>query len=157
MEWNNLQKALQEYTSFLLEATKNNMPEYYALRDRISFTISIDNAFYCIDFNAPAYWKWAENGRGPGKMPPINVIEDWITRRKITPRSNTKTPMSTRSLAFLIARKIGREGTEGSHFLSMTLSEQENYFTDKIINAITDDIMAQLDEYFKPNPFKIEI
>lgn len=47
-----------------------------------------------------------ETGRKPGKMPPIDNIEDWLKQRGINPPDITQ-----RSLAFLIARRIGREGS----------------------------------------------
>lgn len=47
-----------------------------------------------------------ENGRRPGKMPPVQPILSWIQSRGITPDD-----ISQESLAFLIARKIGREGS----------------------------------------------
>lgn len=47
------------------------------------------------------------NGRGPGKFPPIAAIEKWINDKGISALD-----ISVSSLAFLIARKIAREGTE---------------------------------------------
>lgn len=47
-----------------------------------------------------------ETGRGPGKMPPLDPILDWVQQRGIY--SPDITP---KSMAFLIARKIGREGS----------------------------------------------
>lgn len=47
-----------------------------------------------------------ETGRKPGKQPPTGPILQWIQQRGINP-----TDISQESLAFLIARKIGREGS----------------------------------------------
>tara|TARA_R110002167_G_scaffold81296_2_gene222669 strand:+ start:4291 stop:4758 length:468 start_codon:yes stop_codon:yes gene_type:complete len=47
------------------------------------------------------------NGREPGKFPPIAAIEKWIGDKGISAFD-----ISVSSLAFLIARKIAREGTE---------------------------------------------
>lgn len=48
-----------------------------------------------------------ETGRKPGKMPPREPIQEWLQFRGINPPD-----ISQESLAFLIARKIGREGTQ---------------------------------------------
>ena len=48
-----------------------------------------------------------ETGRKPGKMPPTEPIQEWLQFRGINPPD-----ISQESLAFLIARKIGREGTQ---------------------------------------------
>lgn len=50
-------------------------------------------------------------GRAPGQMPPISEIEEWIERKGIRA---VESKMSVSSLAFLIARKIAREGTKDS-------------------------------------------
>lgn len=56
-----------------------------------------------------AYTEQLINGRAPGRFPPIKDIEQWIIAKGITPLNNK---MSISSLAFLIARKIAREGTK---------------------------------------------
>jgi hypothetical protein len=48
-----------------------------------------------------------ETGRKPGKMPPVEPIQMWMQQRGINPPD-----ISQESLAFLIARRIGREGTK---------------------------------------------
>ncbi len=53
------------------------------------------------------YTEQLVNGRGPGKFPPIKMIEKWIYDKGITPDG-----IKISSLAFLIARKIAKEGTE---------------------------------------------
>ena len=152
MNWNNLKKCLEEYSMYLLLASRNNMPTYYELKDKIKFVMNVNGNFYEIEFNAPAYWKYANGGRPPGKMPPVNVIADWVKRRNITPYAlkNGKLP-TTDQLAFMIARKIGRDGTTGIHFLEKSIDEQKSYWDDKISEAISNDIIAELDSFFN-NP-----
>jgi len=48
-----------------------------------------------------------EHGRRPGKQPPIQAILDWINDKGIVADG-----ISERSLAFIIARKIGLEGIQ---------------------------------------------
>ena len=47
-------------------------------------------------------------GRKPGKFPPIKMIEKWIIDKGISLEKN----ITVSSLAFLIARKIAKEGTK---------------------------------------------
>lgn len=47
-------------------------------------------------------------GRKPGKFPPIKMIEQWILDKGISIEGK----LTTSSLAFLIARKIAKEGTK---------------------------------------------
>ena len=149
MNWNNLKKCLEEYSMYLLQASRNNMPTYYELKDKIKFVMNVNGNFYEIEFNAPSYWKYANDGRDKGGRPPINVIADWIKRRNITPYAlkNGKLPTEDQ-LAFMIAKKIGRDGTTGIHFLEKSIDEQKSYWDDKISEAISNDIIAELDSFF---------
>jgi hypothetical protein len=52
------------------------------------------------------YFHFQKVGRRPGKFPPIDAILNWIEEKGITP------DISKKSLAFLIARKIARLGTD---------------------------------------------
>ena len=158
MNWNNLKKCLEEYSMYLLLASRNNMPTYYELKDKIKFVMNVNGNFYEIVFNAPAYWKYANDGRRPGKMPPVNVIADWVKRRNITPYAlkNGKLP-TTDQLAFAIAKKIGRDGTTGIHFLEKSIDEQKSYWDDKISEAISNDIIAELDSFFNNPIFSINL
>ena len=149
MKWNHLQKALETYSMYLLSASINNMPQYYELKDKISFKVEVSGNLFEVIFNAPEYWKYANYGRPPGKMPPVSAIEEWITRRRIVPESNTSTPNVT-SLAYAIARKIGEEGTIGIKFLEKSLDEQKEYWMTTISAAIGEDILEEIDSWLSP-------
>ena len=49
---------------------------------------------YQIVFDLADYWFYVENGRRPGKRPPISAIEKWIADKGITPhpKTNGKVP-----------------------------------------------------------------
>lgn len=66
------------------------------------------------------YTYWMENGRRPGKFPPINVIRQWIDDKGIIPYGN----ISRDSLAFLIARKIARDGYKGRPVVANVITDQ---------------------------------
>lgn len=51
------------------------------------------------------YFTVLETGRKPGKQPPLDPIQRWVQAKGIA------TDISERSLAYLIARKIGKEGS----------------------------------------------
>ena len=149
MKWNHLQKALETYRMYLLSAARNNMSQYYELKDKISFKVDVSGKLSEVTFNAPEYWKYANYGRPPGKIPPVSAIEEWITRRRIVPESNTSTPNAT-SLAYAIARKIGRKGTKGTKFLEKSLDEQKEYWMSTISAAIGEDILEEIDSWLSP-------
>lgn len=96
-----------------------------------------------VSLNLEPYWKYVEYGRKAGKMPPIDVIENWIKVKQIVPEPvNGKVP-DTRQLAFLIARKIGREGIQGRKPLTNIIYSDT---TESIIQDIKTEIQRQLSQ-----------
>ena len=88
-----------------------------------------------------------ENGRRPGKRPPISAIEQWIADKGVQPhpRANGSIP-STKQLAFAISNKIAREGTQyyqmgGTQVLHDAINEQS-----PVLDAIVDRIGVLLDK-----------
>lgn len=150
MKWLNLQSCMDDYRKFLEEVAKEET-KHYELSKKIYFTLQVNDTVFEIEFNAPEYWKWANYGRGPGKFPPKDKIEDWIRRRKITPYPTKSGKTPTRpQLAFLIARKIANEGFKGSGFLEFTLKQQQEYWEDRISDAVYMDIQAEIMEWLSP-------
>lgn len=157
MIWLKLTEVLEEATEFLTYAAKSRLPGDYAIRENIKFVLNIDNDSFAIEFRAPDYWKYVDGGRRPGKFPPVDSLISWIRKRNITPRplpsSKTSVPSSPptiNQLAFLIGRKISKEGVKGNRFYELTVEEFKKDFTQKIEDAITEDISNQLDEFLAP-------
>ena len=151
MKWDNLISCLEDYRKFLEDVTKENMPRYYELKKKISFKLQVNDTVFEIEFNAPEYWKYANYGRGPGKFPPSDEIEKWITRRKITPYPMKSGKLPTKKqLTYLISRKIAKEGFKGSGFLEKSLTEQEEYWEDRISDAVYADIEVQIMDWLSP-------
>lgn len=94
-----------------------------------------------------------EEGRKKGKRPPIEVIKKWILDKGIV--NNIKGDISVSSLAFIIARKIGKQGWKREGFGGVNLIS--NVVTDKrmqdIINKIgqslTLSFVSKLEKEFK--------
>lgn len=56
------------------------------------------------------YAEFAEEGRNPGKQPPVDLIMQWMVDKGVD------SPYGLESGAYLIARSIGEKGTSGKHF-----------------------------------------
>lgn len=66
---------------------------------------------YRLNLYAPAYVLTLLYGRRPGAFPPLLQIEQWIVSKGIVPRPDAKGRVpSTRSLAYLIGRKLAQKG-----------------------------------------------
>ena len=152
MNFPHLEKVMEEYAMYLLNSTKSNLPDTYRIKSKLNFVFEIDGNFYEIVFHTPDYFKYVENGRGPGKNPPIKAIEDWITIKHITPYPTAKGKLPTKKqLAFLISRAIGRDGTKATptFALSRSLDEDRSYWNDQIDKAIIEDVYDNVDVLLK--------
>ena len=87
------------------------------------------------------YWKYVEYGRRPGKMPPIDNIKEWIKVKPVIPDARSGRIPDDRQLAFLIARKIGREGIPAKHPINKTVYSDK---IENVIQAIKNEIALQL-------------
>jgi hypothetical protein len=89
-----------------------------------------------------SYSQQLESGRQAGKQPPSKVIEQWIIDKGISNKIQGKISIS--SLAFLIARKIGREGWKRQGYGGVDLISE--VITDKriqeIINKVGEQVVA---------------
>lgn len=75
----------------------------------------------------PAYAKWADQGRRPGKQPPFNPspLEDWM-RRKGIPKTKL----------YPISKKIGLKGTKGRHFIKIFEEDAEQFIENVRIDLL---------------------
>jgi hypothetical protein len=90
-------------------------------------------------FSSEKYFTVLETGRKPGKMPPISAIEEWVRNKPIA------SDINPRSLAFLIARKIGEEGS-----LLYRQGGKSGVISDFINDQkIKEDLIDLLDEKFR--------
>jgi hypothetical protein len=95
------------------------------------------------------YIQFLENGRRPGKRPPTSVIRQWIDDKGIIPDGISKD-----SLAFLIARRMGEEGSTiyqagGSDLISGIFNEDlqrsiEAEFAQLLVTEIQSEIFELL-------------
>jgi len=72
------------------------------------------------------YWQYVEEGRRAGKMPPIKNIYEWIRYKRPMQDKIQQSPdkiAATKSLAYVIARKIGQKGTKAQPFVTPSLKQ----------------------------------
>lgn len=125
------------------ELESKGVPASGALGDTASVEVEMNGTKLVVSLNLEHYWRYVEYGRRPGKMPPIDNIEEWIRVKPVVPNAmNGKVPTS-RQLAYLIARKIGREGIEGRRPLEATVYSDG---FESVMDAIKAEITKQLSQ-----------
>lgn len=152
IEFKHLQEALGYYAQAIADRYKQNLESSGRrasgmLISSVNTNVTVDGNEFSIEVNLEDYWKYVEDGRGPGKFPPPDKILQWIRMKPILPQpmSNGKLP-TEKQLAFLIGRKIANEGFEGSKDLENTMTEVD--YEQSIQDALDMDVMDCIDELF---------
>lgn len=108
--------------------------------DNLEVVVSEDRAI----LYGENYAQQLETGRKEGKFPPLVDIEQWIKDKGIAARIEGQISIS--SLAFLIARKIAREGWNRQNYGGVELISE--VITDERIQAIINEVgEAQVIKY----------
>ena len=119
------------------------------LLNNIEYEVTRGDFTYTIYVKMKDYWYFVENGRKAGKMPPIDNILNWIRVKPVLPRPNAEGKLPTpQQLAFLIARKIGEEGTQGTQDLRKATDTIWDTFEDRLYEAIDEDVDAAFIQIF---------
>ena len=141
MTLDELGKAI--YDNFISEIDKQDKIASGTLKLSTFYEVEINGGHYIIYMNMPAYWKYVEYGRQPGKWPPRKPIEDWIRVKPLVPTTAKGKVPTTEQLAFLIQRKIGTKGIPGTPILKNALANSEpdiNEFLKTLKDEITNII-----------------
>lgn len=83
------------------------------------------------------YASWVEFGRGPGKAPPVDVLQRWVhlNRRKLGVKDE-----DVNSVAFLIGRKIAERGTEPTFFFTNAVEANERTYERQLLKHLKAEI-----------------
>ena len=148
LTFNNLQQVLDDFTKdvaetyrgLLLRDGKNATGELISSIRPMTPEL-VDGTFQCSLSLAP-HWKYVENGRRPGKFPPIDNILDWVKAKPQLARPNRldRKEISPKQLAFLVARKIATSGIQPGNQLEEAMDIVYARWKDRIDAAITADI-----------------
>ena len=152
LTFNNLQQVLDDFTKdvaetyrgLLLRDGKNATGELISSIKPMTPSL-VDGTFQCSLSLAP-HWKYVENGRRPGRFPPIDNILDWVkTKPELTrPNRLDRKEISPKQLAFLVARKIANKGIQPGNQLEEAMDIVYARWKDRIDAAITADIESIL-------------
>jgi hypothetical protein len=146
MEWRHLEEVLNRYGDLLCTKYKTYVPEGTGkLVQSVNYEVKVDGDSYIVGLNLEEYWKYVEKGRGAGKFPPLSKIQEWIKAKPVIPRPLASGKLPTeKQLAYLIGRKIAKEGTQGQHIMDKTIEEVNNEMLMSIKMAILEDLTEDI-------------
>lgn len=115
---------------------------------------------YLVVFHLQDYWRYVEGGRtqtkngGNGEL--RRKILEWLEVKRIlpTPMKNGKLP-TPQQLAYVISKKIHKEGYKGTQDLSKATDTIYDRFQQEIYDAIDKDFDTAIINIFKLKPLNI--
>lgn len=137
--------TLDEYAQKAKELYKRKLTDKginasYKLLNSVETTVKRGDDTFTVSINLEDYWIFVENGRKPGRFPPVSKILEWVRCKPVIPYSDSRGRLPTEEqLAFLIARKIAEQGTEGRNVLAETVEELNNYYLPLLQQALDRD------------------
>lgn len=158
IEWTETYRVLEEYAIRLRnlyqdKLIKGDKIATGDLMNNVEYIIEKDSRSVSVSLQLEDYWKFVEEGRSPGRFPPVDKILDWIRVKPIVPDERSGRLPTENQLAFLIGRKIAEEGIEGTHYLQESQEEVLVEFEDKLSEAVGRDVDRYMHilmtEYFR--------
>lgn len=130
---------------YIDQLKKHGHPTRYGtdrLSDTITAQVEVDGKSFTASLNMNFYWKYLEEGTRP-HWPPSSAILNWVQIKPVIPRPDGNGRIPTqKQLAFLISRKIAREGTEGTHGFQTARDAILPMYYEKIEQALAEDVGA---------------
>lgn len=135
-------EVAEQYKNNLRESGHATQPDH--LINSITTAVVVDDKAYRVTMELNDYWKYLENGTAP-HWPPVDAIRSWIDYKPVLPRPGKDGRIPTpNQLAFLIGRKIARDGTEGTHDFEEARDETVARWEQRIREALVEDVRTWL-------------
>ena len=147
ISFSNLEAVLQQYAAELKEVYKKHLVEADRLASEnlinsVETQVETDQCAYLVTITLADYWKYVEDDTKQ-HWPPVSAILEWIRVKPVIPRPDSRDRIpKPEQLAYLIGRKISREGTEGSHDLALSATECNRKYEPLIAEALAKDLGA---------------
>lgn len=155
MEFNRVQKVLTDFVELMRDGYKERLASEGinasgSLSNSVTANVEMNGTVFEVSLTLNEYWKYIESGRPPtsnnGNGELRRNILQWIKVKPVLPKPfNGKLP-TEEQLAYLISRKIHREGYEGKEPLKKTFDELEIMLKDDLENAFAEDIAEDIEK-----------
>lgn len=115
----------------------------------VSCRVEQDGRVFLVIMRMEEYWRYLEEGTRP-HWPPVSAILKWIQVKPVIPRPDANGRIPTqKQLAFLISRKIAREGTKGRHGLRAAKQQAFELFRQRLADALAQDVHSMFISYLR--------
>ena len=166
-----LERYLNSFGKYVVQQSRTNLTKGKKnvskdLYNSISFKVITDADGFTVQFFMDSYGTFVDKGvsgtnkrrsfkdykgktisspyKYTTKQPPSRVLDKWIVKKGIAPRDEKGRFMSRKSISFLIARSIKRNGIQGISFFQKPLMLGLKQFGKEMLGAVKDDIINGL-------------
>lgn len=157
LEFKKFAKKVIHRAKFYLKRRKKNTKEA-KLSNSLGYNLKVyKSGGLELGFKAADYFRYVEEGRRPGKMPPVSAIAKWIRIKPIkirdskTGKFKAKTDTNINSAAFGIAKHIGAYGVEPTWFFRDAFKMHYKRINKDLIKAYAKDVEKFLKITLKDN------
>lgn len=154
MDSPNLQESVRYYSGLIVNRLVDGLQasEQSAsgnLEESIGYVMRSKPSGYEVDIELADYYKYVDQGRKAGGMPPVSKLREWLRYPNVKDRLglNQLPDSQLNGIAYLIARKIAKEGTKGNHFFTNVVDNSGiiDEMTEGLANAATQDLSTAID------------
>lgn len=171
MSLKNLENYLNSFGKQVVNRSKRNLAKAKGggteLENSIRFKVKKSKGGFEVQFYMASYGTYVDKGvsgtqqtrkfknyenkvisspyKYKSKQPPSGILAKWISKKKIKGRDKkTGRFISNKSLAFLIGRKIKRDGIKGLSFFQKPLALGMKQFGSKMLEAVREDVLSTI-------------
>ena len=141
-----LRSKLQLYGDQVVQDLRRKSPVASgSLASSYSSRVVEIGSYVQLEVYGSSHFKYVEFGRKAGKSPKVDSIVEWMRSKGLQPYEG----QTIKQAAYLIGRKIGRDGIQGKRFLEDILQQNLIPFADQALVAFGDDIKLVLEDETK--------
>lgn len=148
MEHNNLRRVLEEFGRDFVNLVQDKIIEADGIAtgnmlNTLDFDVVQENGHLTVYLLHTDYFQYYDKGSSP-HFPPREPIMRWIQDKPVYPTADDNGRLPTvEQLAFLIARKISEDGTEGRDVFETAKAQLIPMYEEKIAEAVRDDFVEE--------------
>lgn len=169
MKTDNIEKYLNSFGKQVVNRAKGNLQKAGKggnLENSITFKVVTEADGFSVQFYMDSYGTFVDKGvsgtktkrtfkdyksktisspyKYTTKQPPSRLLDKWIVKKGIAPRDEKGRFMSRKSISFLIARSIKRNGIQGISFFQKPLGLGLKQFGKDLLENVKEDIIEGL-------------
>jgi len=157
MEAPTLEEALEKFKSYVIKQSRSNLSRLKKnssknLYNSLKGEVVNKDELHQVVFNMNYYGEFQDQGVSgkkkkyntpysyKSKMPPASKLDKWIVRKGIAPRDKKGKFIDRKSLQFLIARGIFKNGIKPSLFFTKPYNDGLKRLPEEVQNAYGTDV-----------------